>query len=155
MKDIDAELAVLTESAWTATPSNYSSMRVLRFTSDGSGILTYGYGQTIYAIIKCRWTLPEAGVLDLEYLESPPYQRFQGFTPDQSNRARRLTYELIERVFEGVESIVARPFKYAWTLEFSASPYPEGLRFPYGVPQVFYGHSIQNSGKRLLRGDPP
>lgn len=140
MSDATADVAVLVESGWKATPSNYSSLRVLRFLEDGSGTLTYGYGQTIYAIIKCLWAAPRAGILDLTYLESPPYQFFRGFVPDDRNRRKELGYTLTEGEVEGIESIVARPFKFLWTLELSASPYPEGLQFPYSVPQVFYGH---------------
>lgn len=140
MGDTAAEVSVLTASAWRATPSDYSSMRVLRFHEDGSGTLTYGYGQTIYAIIECRWAVPRPGVLHLTFSESPPYQRFRGFVPDESNREKALGFTLTEGDVEGIEGIVARPFRFLWALELSASPYPEGLSFPYGVPQVFYGH---------------
>jgi hypothetical protein len=140
MRDVSADVAVLTASGWKATPSNYSSMRVLRFVPDGSGTLTYGYGQTNYAIIKCLWTIPRAGTLELTYLESPPYQYFKGFLPDHGNRGKELGYTLTEGEVEGIVSIVALPFKYAWTLELSASPYPDGLHFPYSVPLVFHGH---------------
>ncbi len=143
MGDAASDIAVLTGSSWTATPEDYSSMRSLEFSEDGSGTLTYGYGQTIYAIIKCRWRVARACVLELEYLESPRYQRFQGFVPDESNRHRELGYRLIEGEVEGVEIIVARPFRYLWTLELSGSPYPEGLAFPYGVPTVYHGHHRQ------------
>ncbi len=54
MVELAADVAVLSGSNWRATPSDYSSMRFLNFSEDGSGTLTYGYGQTIYAIIKCR-----------------------------------------------------------------------------------------------------
>ena len=121
-------------------------MRVIRFLEDASGTLTYGYGQTIYAIIKCRWVAPRAGVLNLTYLESPPHQFFKGFIPDDSNLSKELGYTLIEGEVEGVESIVARPFKFLWTLKLSTSPYPDGLQFPYSVPQVFYGHYRETQG---------
>jgi hypothetical protein len=140
MSDTAAEVSVLTASGWKATPSAYSSLRVLRFHEDGSGTLTYGYGQTIYAIIKCRWAVARPGILHLSYSESPPYQRFQGFLPDDNNREKELDFTLTEGDVEGIESVIARPFKYRWTLELSASPYPEGLRFPYSIPRVFYGH---------------
>lgn len=140
MSEVAPDAVVLTASGWEATPSNYSSLRTLRFLEDSSGTLVYGYGQTIYAIIRCLWALPIAGVLDLTYLESPPVQLYRGFTPDDANRAKQLTYTLTEGAVEGIESIVARPFRYLWTLELSGSPYPEGLKFPYSIPQVFHGH---------------
>lgn len=141
MGDAAIEAAVLTASAWKATPSDYSSLRVLRFEEDGSGTLTYGYGQSIYAIIKCRWSVPRAGVLELTYLESPPYQHFKGFAPEDGNRTKELGYTLTEGEVEGIQSVIARPFKYLWTLELSGSPYPEGLQFPYDAPRIFHGHS--------------
>ncbi len=140
MDNAASDIAVLTGSGWAATPEDYSSMRTLHFTEDGLGTLTYGYGQTIYAIIKCRWSVPRAGVLELDYLESPAYQRFKGFVPDESNRHKELGYRLIEGEVEGVENIIARRFRYLWTLELSGSPYPEGLVFPYRVPTVYRGH---------------
>jgi hypothetical protein len=141
-----SDIAVLTASGWKATPSDYSSLRVLHFEEDGSGTLTYGYGQTVYAIIKCRWSIPHAGVLTLTYLESPPYQHFKGFSPDDGDRAKELDYTLTEGEVEGIESVVARTFTYLWTLELSGSPYPEGLQYPHDVPRVFYGHYRKKAG---------
>jgi type II secretion system (T2SS) protein E len=134
------------------------------FSADMSGRLTYGYGQTIYAIILCRWDLPTAGLLRLTYLESPPYQHFQGFTPDADNQVKEVSYSLTEGDVTGIESIVGWPYKYRWTLELTAAPWPDtveqdlrddltrrrerytGSPFPasleqrYQVPRVFYGH---------------
>jgi hypothetical protein len=73
-------------------------------------------------------------------LESPPYQLFKGFTPDADNQGKELDYKLIEGDVTGVESIVACPYKFLWTLELSEPPWPQGLRLPYTIPHVFYGH---------------
>jgi hypothetical protein len=125
---------------WSATPWDYSSLRFLHLSSEGVGELTYGYGQTIYAKIRCRWKIASPGLLRLEYLDSPAYQFFRGFTPDPAGAVRDLEYRLVEGEVSGVESIVARPFRYLWTLELSEPPWPTSLKFPREAPRVFYGH---------------
>jgi hypothetical protein len=142
MADIAADAKVLIggRGYWSATPGNYSSLRFLRFAEDGTGDATYGYGQTIYALIKCQWELPAPGRLRLTYLDSPPYQLFKGFTPDDSNRIKELASVLTEGEVSGVESIVVQPYRFLWTLELSDSPWPAGLALPHTIPRVFYGH---------------
>ena len=68
----DAEVIRGGRGVWSATPWNYSSARFMMLQADGTGRLIYGYGQTIYAIILCRWEAPSPGLLQLTYLESPP-----------------------------------------------------------------------------------
>jgi hypothetical protein len=148
MHDRATDVEILSSShSWRATPWNYSSLRSLMLRTEGNSQLIYGYGQTIYALILCQWEVPEAGSLRLTYLQSPPYQFFKGFTPDDTNRVKELRYTLTEEEFAGVESIVARPFLFRYKLELSAPPWPDGLQFPYEVPTVFYGHE-QPSEKR-------
>ena len=136
----DASILIGGRGAWSATPWNYSSLRVLEFREDGSGRLTYGYGQTIYAIIQCRWEVPSPGLLRLTYLESPAYQRFQGFVPDPDQSVRDLGYSLMKGEVSGVESIVGFPYRFLWTLELSEPPWPSSLKLPQEVPRVFHGH---------------
>lgn len=139
----DAALLSGGRGAWSATPWNYSGLRWLRFARDGTGDMTYGYGQTIYAIIKCLWEIPAAGRLRLTYLESPGYQRFQGFSSAEDSRVRELRYSLTEGDVTGTESIIAQPYKFLWTLELSEAPWPSILQLPYEVPRVFYGYRQQ------------
>ena len=69
MGDTAVDASVLSSArAWSATPSDYSSLRFLRFGPDGRAELTYFYGQTIYAVCECRWSVPAAGVLRLTEL---------------------------------------------------------------------------------------
>ena len=61
-RSVAAEIDILTAShAWSATPENYSSLRSVMLGRDGTGTVLYGYGQTIYAKIDCRFEVPEAG----------------------------------------------------------------------------------------------
>ena len=48
-------LLVGSAASGAATPWNYSSLRFFRLTETGAGDLIYGYRQTIYAHILCRW----------------------------------------------------------------------------------------------------
>jgi hypothetical protein len=92
MSDAKSDFTILTTSGWKATPWIYSSLRVLSFRPDQLGTLTYGYGQTIYAIIECRWRIPDVGLIELNYLESPPRQAFRGFIPNEKNRLQQFPF---------------------------------------------------------------
>jgi hypothetical protein len=125
---------------WAATPWNYSSCRFMMLSPDGAGRLIYGYGQTTYAHILCRWEVPAAGSLRLTYLESPAAGlRFKGFSP-ASDAVRDLRYALTPGLVSGEDNIVGLPYTYLWTLELSEPPWPLGLQLPHEVPRVFYGH---------------
>jgi hypothetical protein len=138
--------ALATAGTWRATPDNYSSLRCLWLHEDGTGDLIYGYGQTIYAFIKCRWEVASAGRLWLTYLASPPYQRFVGYTPPDKARVREVGYALTAGRVAGFEDIVATPYEYDRTLELSEPPWPAELVLPYEVPRVFYGRVVKASG---------
>lgn len=125
---------------WSATPWNYSSMRSLRFQTDGSGELVYGYGQTIYAVIRCRWEVSRLGKLELTYQPSPPVQRFPGFTPSDEDSGKSLDFQLEQGEFCGTQSIVPANFTFAWKLDLSEPPWPACLQLPYDNPREFYGH---------------
>jgi len=126
---------------WVADPWDYNSLRFLQFQAGGEGLLLYGYGQSIYAKIVCGWEVTTAGLLALSYRKSPPYQRFQGFTPGTGSLGKEVAYTLLEGEIAGTESIVGLPYKFFWTLELDQSPWPEGLELPYGTPQTFYGYT--------------
>ena len=133
-------LETLTASrSWRATPWDYNSTIGLRFSIDGLGDASFGYGQTIYAIIKCRFAIPQPGVLMLAYLDSPAYQRFRGFTPAATHGKREIPFELTKGEVSGVEAN-AGPFSYQWTLKLDRSPFPEELTLPAEPPLVYYGH---------------
>ena len=140
-----------TAGTWRATPGNYSSLRALWLHADGSGDLIYGYGQTIYAFIKCRWEVVSAGLLRLTYLASPPCQRFAGFSPPDDARVRELGYTLTAGRVAGVEDIVPNPYEFDRTLELSEPPWPAGLNLPYEVPRVFYGRVTKASAQDVER----
>jgi hypothetical protein len=142
MGDAASDAAVLAggRGVWSATPWNYSSLRSLWLSEGGSGELIYGYGQTIYARLHCRWEVVSPGRLRLTYLESPPYQRFRGYTPRDETRVRELNFVLTAGEVSGVESIVGQPYRFRWTLELAEPPWPPDLQLPYEVPRVFFGH---------------
>src|SRR5438046_48841 len=116
MGDVASDTAVLAgggrdgRSLWTATPWDYSSMRHLWLSADGSGELFYGYGQTFYAVINCRWKVESSGKLRLSYLESPAKQAFRGYTPTEDKQFRVLDFTLTAGEVSGVESITAQPY---------------------------------------------
>ena len=142
-ESIDFQI-LTTSRSWRATPWDYSSLRFLRFNGDANAEFCYGYGQTIYAIIKCQFELTEQKIVRLSYLESPAYGRvFQGFIPTDANRMKDIPYQLTRETFAGVESIVAREFKFQWKLTLEKSPFPEEIQFPYDVPLEYYGHEQQ------------
>jgi hypothetical protein len=116
-------------------------MRDLWLSADGSGELFYGYGQTFYAVINCRWEVESPGRLRLSYLESPAKQAFRGYTPAEDKQYRVLDFTLTAGEVSGVESISGQPYRFRWTLELSEPPWPPELQLPYKVPRVFYGHS--------------
>jgi hypothetical protein len=149
----DAELIAGAHS-WRATPWNYSALAGLLLKSDGSGMLLFGHGQTIYAVILCAWEIPTPGILRLTYHDSPPHQFFKGFTPTEENRVKELTYTLTRGEVLGVEDVVARPYKFGWTLELSGSAWPDGLVFPRPVPTVFYGYqqALSDEDTHTLEG---
>jgi hypothetical protein len=128
---------------WSSTPDNYSSLRSLWLEEDGSGKLIYGYGQTIYALIECRWEVASPGRLRLTYLESPKYQHFAGYTPLPGQNVRELDYTLTAEKITGVQDVVPNQYHYDHTLELSAPPWPAELSFPYEVPRIFYGKVVK------------
>lgn len=148
----DDRQTLATAGMWRATPGNYSSTRFLWLHADGTGDLVYGYGQTIYAFIKCRWEVASAGRLRLTYLASPPYQRFAGYTPPDNSGVRELGYSLTAGRVAGVEDIVPNPYEFDRTLELSEPPWPAELTLPYEVPRVFYGRVVKPSAPEAEPG---
>ena len=140
-RSVEAEIEILTGSpAWSATPDNYSSLRSVMLGRDGKGSVIYGYGQTIYATIDCRFEVPEPGRIRFEYLPTPQPQRRPPFEPTDGDRRKEIGFTLapVEEVFR--EDVTGFVFRFSWRLEFSEPPYPDGLSFPYSVPKVFYGY---------------
>lgn len=135
----DREILVGSRS-WSATPWNYSSMRYIQFAEDGSGLLVYGYGQTIYAKIDIRYTLKPNRQISLQYLDSPPFQRFGGFTPDNQSGAKTLRYTLSENPVTTMENVTGAGSSFKWLLTFDEFPFPATLTFPHEMPLEFYGY---------------
>ena len=126
--------------SWSATPWNYSSMRYMQFADDGSGLLVYGYGQTIYAKINVRYTVKADNQLEIEYCDSPPFQRFAGFTPDTEAATKTLQYTLTETPVVYKEDVTGADFSFKWLLTIDRFPFPDTLIFPYDTPLEFYGY---------------
>jgi hypothetical protein len=141
MGDAAADASVLSSArGWSATPSDYSSLRYLRFRPDGRAELTYAYGQTIYAVCECHWSLPAAGALRLEGL-TVTGGRLRGYEPTAEERDRELAYRLTEVNESFPQPLTSRPpLECRWSLELSEAPWPAGLKLPYRTPRVFYGH---------------
>jgi hypothetical protein len=139
-----SDLNILTTShVWDATPWDYSSLRFLQFRADGTAEFTYGYGQTIYAKLPCRFELLPSSVLRLLYSDPPATQTFGRIALTNQTRQKEISYKLVEEDFSGVTSVVARPFRYRWKLDLSDSPFPSGLQFPYDNPTTYYGHRVR------------
>lgn len=130
---------------WSATPSDYSSLRYLHFEPNGTGTVLYGFGQTIYANIKCDWSVIAEDVLQITYRE-PVKSRLQpDYVLPENERMKQLIFRLTEGEVTGVESIVGHPYRFLWTLELSADPWPNSLDVPRDRPTTFYGYrEIQN-----------
>lgn len=152
MSDLDI---LCTSWAWRGTPWDYNSLFSLRFRKDGLGEAVYGYGQTIYAIIRFQFDVQKPGKFRLTYLESPPGQASKGgFEPSPGNDSREINYRLTEVETKGVEPN-AGPFRYGWTLALDASPFPAELRFPFDPPLEYYGHQREGVGHlTTTRGQP-
>lgn len=135
----DREVLVGSRS-WSATPWHYSSMRYIQFADDGSGVLVYGYGQTIYARINIRFTVKADNQLEVVYRDSPPLQCFAGFTPAREAATKNLKYTLTENPVVYEEDVNGAEFSVKWLLTFDCSPFPDTLTFPYDTPLKFYGY---------------
>ena len=125
---------------WSATPANYSSMRVLWLNPDGSGQVFYGYGQTIYAIIRCHWLVPSPNLLRLTYLNSPSNNlSFKGYSPAESGGTRDISFVLTEVETTGGDQL-GQPYRFLWKLELDEQPWPLDFLLPHEPPRVFFGH---------------
>jgi hypothetical protein len=149
MSDAATDASVLSSArAWSATPSDYSSLRFLRFGPDGRAELSYFYGQTIYAVCACRWSVPASGVLRLTEL-AVTGGLLKGHELSAGERDRELSYRLTEVNTSFVQPLTSYPpLECRWSLELSEPPWPPGLQLPYKIPRVFYGH-------REWDGPPP
>ncbi len=138
------DFEILTTSRlWVATPSDYSSSRWLRLKSDEISDCCYGYGQTIYAVVRFQFEITTQNTLKLTYLESPPLSEtshFRGYIPTTSNSTKEFNYQLVEKVTDGSHAITGKKFKHHWILTLDKSPFPEEIQFPYEVPLEYYGH---------------
>jgi len=139
----DFEILTSLRGMWVATPWDYSSSRWIRFKGQEISDCCYGYGQTIYALIRFEFEITKEQTLKITYLESPAISEesyFQGFKPSSNNQFKEIKFQLKEEIFTGTKNITGREFKYFWKLQLSDSPFPEELIFPYETPLTFYGH---------------
>jgi hypothetical protein len=125
---------------WVATPWNYNSSRWIRFHDNNSAELCFGYGQTIYAVIKANFEITKEHILNFTYLESPAVAFFKGFIPD--NERKELFFTLLEETNNFMHQITGQPKIYRWKLTLDRSAFPDSLKFPYEIPLEFYGHRI-------------
>ena len=115
-------------------------MRYMQFADDGSGLLVYGYGQMIYAKINIRYTVTAENQLEIHYRDSPPFQRFAGFTPESDAAMKTLQYTLTENPVVHREDVTGADFSFKWLLTLDRFPFPDTLTFPYDTPLEFYGY---------------
>ena len=163
MGNVASDTAVLAagrdgRGGWFATPWDYSSMPHLWLAADGSGELFYGYGQTFYAVINCRWEV-EGPQMHLAIVpgiaDKAGVSRIR--TPTEDKQCRVLDFTLTAGEVSGVESISGWPYRFRWMLEMSEPPWPPELRLPYKVPRVFYGHPepMSKARRRTRTLHPP
>jgi hypothetical protein len=133
------EILTQNRGVWSATPWDYSSLRGVRFRPDKNAELIYGYGQTIYALIKARFEIKADSKLRLVYLESPPFGFFKGFIPNENDAVKEVGCLITGGNYEFVESIIGKPCRFEWKLTINESIFPATLQFPYEVPLEFYG----------------
>jgi len=117
-------------------------MRYLQFQPKGTGIAVYGYGQTIFAKIEFNFTVNDNS-LALTFLESAPYQRFAGFTPDEQTREKIVQFELKLGDYVFKEDVTGTEFRFTSRLSLSEHPFPVGLEFPYSIPTEFFGFRVR------------
>ncbi len=132
-------LTLVAAGSWRATPDNYSSLRFLCFNEGGTGELTYAYGQTIYAVVPCKWEVSRGGRLKLIYLAPERGRLAAAFILGDGNRVKMIDYVLTEGRVTGVQDVVPHPYEFDRTLELSESPWPSGLDLPHEAPREFYG----------------
>ena len=139
--DPSAARATLVGSrSWSATPWDYSSMVYFQWHEDGTGILLYGYGQTIYAKLNFKFEVLTGGRIQIDYLDSPSLGRFAGFSPTDSTATKILEYSLTQERAIFTESVTGSEFSFDWLLRFDHSPFPSELIFPYKIPDDYYGY---------------
>src|ERR1700738_390824 len=114
---------------WAATPWNYNSCIFLRFRSDGSGDMVFGYGQTVFAKVNFMFSLNASNELTLIYQDSPAYFYVKRFTPSEDQKSKTVHYSLKEGEVTG-EAANSGPFKYYWTLSLDKAPFPDELTLP-------------------------
>lgn len=131
---------LLGSRSWSTTPWNYSSMRFMQFADDGTGLLVYGYEQTIYAKLNMRFAVKAENQLEIEYCDSPPFQRFAGFAANPDTVRKTLQYTLTANPVVYTEDVTGADFSFKWLLNFDRFPFPDTLTFPYDTPLEFYGY---------------
>lgn len=146
---------LISSRSWSAYPWDYPSAIYLQFRSDSSAELTFGYGQTIYAVIKCRFALSEPNKLTLFYLDSPAYQRFKGFKPSPGCESRTLRYSLAQHTV-AFEVPYEGPVMFHWRLTVDRSPFPDGRMLPdIPVPRDYYGYreELESDSETVVSND--
>jgi hypothetical protein len=74
-------------------------------------------------------------------------QSFRGYSPPIGGAVRELDFVLTAGEVVGVESIIAQPYCFGWTLELSESPWPRELQLPHELPRKFFGHRSEQETK--------
>lgn len=139
--------------AWCATPTDYNSLIFVRFRADGSGDMTFGYGQTIYAKIQIHFEIAEQGRMTIKYLRSDGNKYVPSFQPAPGCESKTISYSLKQGEVTG-QAANSGPFTFHWTLKLSDSPFPEGLTLPdityfrhtvFSPPREYYGHNADEN----------
>jgi hypothetical protein len=138
---------ILTELGgnWVASPWDYSSSVWMRFGVDGTAKFCYGYGQTVYSFLKAKFKVNHKNIIEFDYLESPAFGAFKGFTPKSVNEAQQFFVVLSKEpnsFQNGVTSLIA---EYKWKLKIDKSIFPDSIVLPGVAPLEFYGQRISNN----------
>ena len=115
--------------------------------------MVFGYGQTIHAEIQIHFEITEQGRMTITYLPSGGSRYVPSFRPKSGRNSKTISYSLKQGEVTG-QAANSGPFTFHWTLTFSDSPFPEGLKLPdisyfrhsvFSPPREYYGHNANEN----------
>jgi hypothetical protein len=120
-------LSILRDHVWRTGLQWYDLLQVIRFGTDGWGIVMRGAGQHNNLEARFRYSLPEPGRLDLEFFDTPSCSSPErlAFKRTESNAHLEVRFDLIpgrhEAACQTMDGMVRRGFP--WLLRFDPAPY--------------------------------
>lgn len=130
--------------AWSGKPESYSSMIYFTIADNGEGKLICGFGQTIYADLKCQFDTHPNNVLSLKFFDSSRGWRGKQWSPSGSD-TKNVNMELTKGEFRFHQDFNKTGDLYVWKLELSEQPFPDELEFPYPIPTEYYGYRTDDA----------